>query len=87
MEAVINRALGSDGFSAKLFKLHLKILKTGIMDVIRDFFKEGKLLKHINHTFLTLIPKGKGASRVQDFRPISCCNFLYKLIAKVMSKT
>ena len=39
----------------------------------------------LNSTFLTLIPKCDKPSSFADFRPISLCNLIYKLIAKVIS--
>lgn len=37
-----------------------------------------------NATILTLVPKRPGASSVSDFRPISCCNTIYKAISKML---
>lgn len=36
-------------------------------------------------TFLALIPKKTGASKVKDFCPISLVNGVYKTISKVLS--
>lgn len=38
----------------------------------------------INATILTLVPKFPGATTIKDFRPISCCNTLYKTIFKLL---
>ena len=38
----------------------------------------------INTIFIALIPKIKDHKNVSDFRPISLCNRVYKLIAKVL---
>ncbi|KAK4384011.1 hypothetical protein Sango_3100700 [Sesamum angolense] len=45
---------------------------------------DGKLLKQVNATVLTLIPKVRTPHSVADFRPISCCNVVYKVISKIL---
>ena len=54
---------------------------------MQSFSRSGKLLKEINHTFVTLVPRTSNASTLSSYcRPISCINVLYKLISKVLSK-
>ncbi|XP_074293359.1 uncharacterized protein LOC141620366 [Silene latifolia] len=49
------------------------------------FFINGKLLKQPNATNITLIPKVDRPSNVLQFRPVACCNVLYKRISKILS--
>jgi len=52
---------------------------------VKSFLNSGKLIEELNHTFLTVVPKNSHASHLTDFRPISCCNVLYKFILKVIA--
>ena len=50
------------------------------------FLKSGFILKELNNTFITLIPKCQSPEKVGDFRPISLCNVAYKVASKVLAK-
>ena len=55
-----------------------------IMTVLSSL-NSGNLPPSINHTFVTLIPKVKNLDKVTEYRPISLCNVIYKLISKVLA--
>ncbi|GJT02020.1 hypothetical protein Tco_0823189 [Tanacetum coccineum] len=76
---------GPDGFSAAFFKQAWHIVGVDVINAIREFFTNGKLLKELNHTIIALIPKVNAPSRINDYRPISCCNVLYKCISKIIA--
>ncbi|KAJ9536655.1 hypothetical protein OSB04_un000128 [Centaurea solstitialis] len=80
-----DKALGSDGFTAKFFKSSWDVVGEDVTIAVHNFFYSGRLLKEVNHTLLCLIPKCPNASRVGDFRPISCCSVIYKCISKIIS--
>ena len=56
-----------------------------VIQSIKEFFDRGKLVKEVNKTFLYLIPKKEGADTVYQLRPISLCNFGYKVVSKLLS--
>ncbi|GJS22320.1 protein LAZ1 [Tanacetum coccineum] len=80
-----DRAPGLDGFTSALFKKGWSIVGDDVCNAVRDFFTNEKLLKEINHTFIALIPKIPTPTRVTDYRPISCCNIIYKCISKIIT--
>ncbi|XP_056685650.1 uncharacterized protein [Spinacia oleracea] len=52
---------------------------------VKEFFDTGKMLRKINNTSVTLIPKVQNATSIKDFRPIACCSIVYKLISKILT--
>ena len=51
------KALGPDGLQASFYKKYWKIIGISIGKMVRTFFYNGHLLKEIDWTFTTLIPK------------------------------
>lgn len=42
------------------------------------------MLKRFNATAIALLPKVTGADRMSQFRPISLCSTVYKVIARII---
>ncbi|KAK3229982.1 hypothetical protein Dsin_001863 [Dipteronia sinensis] len=80
-----NKAPGPDGFNAYFFKITWDIFGEDVISVVQEFFRSGLLLKELNATILALVPKVPNPFKMKDFRPISCCNTLYKIIAKIIA--
>ncbi|KAJ9536699.1 hypothetical protein OSB04_un000084 [Centaurea solstitialis] len=78
------KAPGSDGYSARFFKAAWSVVGEEVTTAIHNFFYRSSLDKELNHTLLCLLPKRPNSSSVTDFRPISCCNVLYKCISKIL---
>ncbi|KAL0287129.1 UNVERIFIED_CONTAM: hypothetical protein Sradi_7130300 [Sesamum radiatum] len=77
-------APGPDGYTSAFFKSAWTKIGEDICAAVQEFFLSGKLLKQINTTLLVLIPKVQLPTRVMQFRPIACCNVLYKIISKIL---
>ncbi|XP_026443283.1 uncharacterized protein LOC113343248 [Papaver somniferum] len=67
------------------FKSAWSVVGDDFVAVITIFFKTGKLLKEVNSTLITLVAKCDNASNVFDFRPMFCCNVIYKCLTKKIS--
>lgn len=51
---------------------------------VKEFFNEGILPPSVNETLVTLVPKTQLLESINQLRPISCCNFIYKIISKII---
>ncbi|GJT75665.1 hypothetical protein Tco_1042390 [Tanacetum coccineum] len=82
---VVTKSPGSDGFTAAFFKDTWEIIGSDVTKAICEFFTNGRFLKELNHTIIALIPKVNARARVNDYRPISCCNVLFKCISNIIA--
>ncbi|KAK4384484.1 hypothetical protein Sango_3056200 [Sesamum angolense] len=82
----VDSAPGPDGFGSAFYRAAWPVVGQSMVEAVGEFFRTGKLLKQINNTLLALIPKVNMPNYVSDYRPISCCNVLYKAITKIMVK-
>lgn len=80
-----NKAPGPDGYTSEFFKATCAINGKDFTAAIQSFFVKGFLPKGLNSTILALIPKKDEAIEMKDYRPISCCNVLYKVISKILA--
>ena len=74
-----------DGFTVEFYIGFYDLIKKDILEVVRESQESGKVLGSLNSTFLSLIPKKQKPHSFDEFRPISCCNMIYKIIAKVLA--
>ena len=76
-------APGPDGMSPIFYKSFWHIVGGDVTNAILTALNSGFVPESLNYTFIALIPKIKDPKKVSDFRPISLCNVVYKLIDKV----
>jgi hypothetical protein len=67
------------------FQQNWPSIKEEVSSAIIHFFNSGSLDDSINKTYITLIPKKTSLEHVTDFKPISLCNIIYKLISKALA--
>ncbi|CAL1381513.1 unnamed protein product [Linum trigynum] len=79
------QAPGSDGFTRKFFKSFWDVVGGLVIDATVSFFATSKMLRSFNHMWLTLIPKVENVETMKQLRPISLCQFVYKIISKIMA--
>lgn len=80
-----SKAPGPDGYSAGFFKAAWDTVGEELSAAVLDFFSSGRILGQINATNIAIVPKVRCPKSVSDYRPISCCNIVYKLISKLLS--
>ncbi|KAJ6889558.1 hypothetical protein NC652_030338 [Populus alba x Populus x berolinensis] len=79
-----NKAPGPDGYNAFFFKTCWSIIGDDFIAATRYFFTHNTLPRCVNATRVALVPKVENPASMNDFRPISCCNVLYKCISKII---
>jgi hypothetical protein len=74
---------GLDGFATCFYQSAWNTMKEEVCSVVLGFLNQDLFDSALNSKHIALIPKIKSPSKVTDYRPISLCNVLYKLISKV----
>ncbi|KAK4384720.1 hypothetical protein Sango_3032200 [Sesamum angolense] len=77
-----DKAPGPDGFSSGFFKAAWPVVGGEVSNAIIDFFKTGRLLKQLNATLLTLIPKVRTLIQLQNSGPYLAAMLFTKFITK-----
>ncbi|CAN1159582.1 Transposon TX1 uncharacterized 149 kDa protein [Linum perenne] len=71
---------GPDGFPGHFYQKFWTSIGVRFCKEIREFFGTANMPTNWNDTHLVLIPKVANPISMTNFRPISCCNFRYKVI-------
>ncbi|KAA3468221.1 reverse transcriptase [Gossypium australe] len=79
------KAPGYDGFPALFFQKYWHIVGKDVEEFCLGVLNEGKDLDSVNRIDIVLIPKTPNPSNLVNFRPISLCTILYKLVAKTIA--
>lgn len=80
-----NKAPGHDGFPMELYKSAWPVIEKDFVTAMQSFFIYGFMPRSVTATLLSLVPKTTDAEKMSDFRPIACCNVMYKVISKILA--
>lgn len=72
------------GLMDSFFKKNWPTVKDDLCKAVWDFFAGRNIPGDLNATMVTLIPKVPLPESINQLRPISCCNFTYKIISKLI---
>ena len=79
------KSLGPDRFATCFYQKTWNIIRSETCAAMLDFLNGKAFHADINETYIALIPKTKNPNHIIEFHPISLCNAIYKLIAKVLA--
>ena len=74
------KAPGVDGLHAGFFQRFWLVVGASVKREIKEVFMKHKVLEYLNQTLIALIPKQPGPETVGQYRPISLCDTIYKVI-------
>ena len=79
------KAPSPDDMSAIFFQKYWDVVGNDVTSMVLNVLNCNKSIVEINKTYITLVPKTKSPTKITEYRPISLCNVVYKLISKVLA--
>ena len=80
------KILGLDGWTVEFFEAFFDLDVEDSKEVLKEAHFSGRTSSMLDVTFIALIPKCSKPSSFNEFRSISLCNVVYKVISKIIVK-
>uniref|UniRef100_A0A803Q8H5 Reverse transcriptase domain-containing protein n=1 Tax=Cannabis sativa TaxID=3483 RepID=A0A803Q8H5_CANSA len=80
-----DKAPGLDGLNPAFYQKNWSVIGPDLTTVVLDILNGNADFSSINDTLIVLIPKKTNASTLKDFRPISLCSTVYKIVSKTIA--
>lgn len=81
-----DKSPGLNGWSIEFYLGLYEVIGNDLLKVVEESRSQGHMHAPFNSTFIALIPKSDKPCSMDDFRPISLCNSIYEIVAKVISR-
>ena len=78
------KAQGPDGLHAGFFQRFWLDVGTLVVEEVRKIFTAMEIAEELYRTHITFIPKIPGSETLNNYRPISLCNTVYKIVSKIL---
>jgi hypothetical protein len=78
------KAPGPDGFPARFFQKNWNTMREDVTRAVQNFLVTGVMPCGVNDTSIMLLPKKEEPKNLKDFRLISLCNIIYKVVCKCL---
>nr|XP_048330864.1 uncharacterized protein LOC125422764 [Ziziphus jujuba var. spinosa] len=76
---------GPDGYPGIFFRSYWNIVQDKVVKFTQECFRLQRIPSSMNETFIVVIPKINQPQNFNHFRPISLCNFVYKIVSKILA--
>jgi hypothetical protein len=80
-----DKSPGPDGFNPAFYQKFWDMCGDEVFSSVKDWLGRGYFPSSLNETNICLIPKCDNPGSMKDFRPISLCNVLYKVVSKLLA--
>lgn len=76
---------GPDGINFKFIKRFWHLFKPDVLRFLDEFYVNGIFSRGCNASFIVLIPKVENPQALDEYRPVSLIECMYKIVAKLLA--